>query len=123
MDNEALLKRLGTRLKELRLARNLKQEDIEKKYGFNYCYYGRLERGNVNPSVETLKRICEMFDKTLSDLFNFSDPKDNLSPEREVLAVKISETLNKAGKVKLKKLRIFLDEILFYQISCALLLG
>lgn len=112
MNNDALKKRLGLRLKELRLARNLKQEDIEKKFGFNYRYYGRLERGTINPSLDTLNKICEIFDITLSDLFNFSNPNDKLSSEREALAVKVSETLNKASKAKLKKLKIFLDEIL-----------
>lgn len=56
MDIKTLQKRLGARLKELRLARNLKQEDIEKKYGFNYRYYGRLERGTINPSIRDLEQ-------------------------------------------------------------------
>lgn len=112
MNNETLRKKLGIRLKELRLSRNLTQEDIERKFNFNYRYYGRLERGTVNPSLETLNRICKVFDVSLSDLFIFADANDKLSLEREAISVKISETLNRASKAKLKKLKIFLEEIL-----------
>ena len=66
----------------------------------------------INPSIETLNKLCEIYDTTLADLFNFSDPKDKLSIEREAIAVRISEVLNKASKAKLKKLKIFIEEIL-----------
>ncbi|MDY6904054.1 MAG: helix-turn-helix transcriptional regulator [Thermodesulfobacteriota bacterium] len=112
MDNELLKKQLGIRLKELRLDRDLKQEDIEKKYGFNYRYYGRLERGTINPSLETLNKLCEIFDVSLSELFKFLNSEDKLTTERESIAVKISQTLNNASKAKLKKLKIFLEDIL-----------
>ncbi|ABW68514.1 helix-turn-helix domain-containing protein [Desulfosudis oleivorans] len=112
MDNELLKKRLGIRLKELRLAKNLKQEDIEKKHGFNYRYYGRLERGEINPSLETLNKLCEIFDVSLAALFQFLNPDDKLSTERESISVKVSQILNNAGAAKLKKIKIFLDDIL-----------
>ena len=40
MDN--LKKQLGYRLKELRLTKSLRQEDLEN-YGFSYRYYGKME--------------------------------------------------------------------------------
>ena len=53
MDIETLMKRLGLRLKALRLRNHLKQEDLEN-YGFSYRYYGKIERGVVNPTLDTL---------------------------------------------------------------------
>jgi transcriptional regulator with XRE-family HTH domain len=68
MDTDALKRQLGLRLKELRLAKGLKQEDLAD-YGFSYRYYGKIERGIVNVTLETLARLCEIFEVSLSDLF------------------------------------------------------
>ncbi len=61
MDKENLKRQLGYRLKALRMAKGLKQEDLET-WGFSYRYYGKMERGLVNPTIETLARLCEIFE-------------------------------------------------------------
>jgi len=110
MDTENLKRQLGYRLKELRLARNLKQEDLET-WGFSYRYYGKMERGLVNPTLETLARLCEIFGITLADLFLFMGPEDQASEDREAVALKVGNILKgQAGKIK--KLRLFLEKIL-----------
>jgi transcriptional regulator with XRE-family HTH domain len=110
MDRELLKKRLGLRLKELRLAKGLKQEDLEG-LGFSYRYYGKLERGMVNPTLETLGRLSEIFEITLSQLFLFMESSGVASDDREAVALKVGEVL-KGDKAKVKKLRIFLEQIL-----------
>ncbi len=111
MDIEILKKKLGLRLKELRVAKGLRQEDLEK-WEFSYRYYGKLERGAVNPTVETLVKLCEIFGVTLSDLFLFMDDKSGSSEEKEKIALKIADVLKDGRKAKLQKLNVFLDEIL-----------
>ena len=107
MDTDKLKTQLGIRFKELRLAEGLKQEDLEQ-WGFSYRYYGRIERGLVNLTLETLVRLCEIFDVSLPELFSFLDT--DVSEDRERVAVKVAKVLKKGGK--LKKLEVFLDEIL-----------
>lgn len=111
MKADTLQKQLGLRLKQLRVAKGLRQEDLEK-WNFSYRYYGRLERGLVNPTLDTLARICEIFGITLADLFLFLNTDEKVSEEKEAILVKISELLKENKKSKLKKLRVFLDEIL-----------
>jgi len=111
MDIDAISKQLGLRLKELRLAKGLRQEDLEK-WDFSYRYYGKLERGLVNPTVETLAKLCKIFGVTLSDLFIFMDDKATASEEREQVVIKIAQLLKDNRKAKINKLKIFLDEIL-----------
>jgi len=111
MDIEILKKKLGLRLKELRVAKGLRQEDLEK-WEFSYRYYGKLERGAVNPTVETLAKLCDIFGVTLSELFLFMDDKSGASDEREKIALKIADVLKDGRKAKLQKLNVFLDEIL-----------
>ena len=111
MDIDVLKKQLGLRLKELRLARGLKQEDLEK-WGFSYRYFGRIERGLVNPSLETLTRLCDIFKVSMSDLFAFMDTDREASEDREAVALKVAQLLKGKSKKKVKKLRVFLDEVL-----------
>lgn len=111
MDIDTLKKQLGLRLKELRLAKKMKQEDLEN-YGFSYRYYGKMERGLVNPTLETLLRLCEIFDVTLPELFIFLDSTEVMSEDREAVAVKVGKILKRGSKAKLRKMKVFLDEIL-----------
>jgi len=111
MDMKILQKQLGVRLRELRLAKGLNQEDLEN-YGFSYRYYGKLERGLVNPTLETLTRISEIFEVSLSDLFAFMEKERPFSENGEVVAIKIRQILNQQDEPLIRKLKIFLDEIL-----------
>ena len=111
MDIEVLKKQLGLRLKELRLAKGMKQEDLEE-LGFSYRYYGKIERGLVNPTVETLARLCEIFEVSLLDLFAFMETEGKTSEDHEAVAAKVSQILKGKNYRKIKKLRILLDEIL-----------
>jgi len=110
MDTSELKKQLGNRLRELRAGKGLRQEDLEE-LGFSYRYYGKMERGLVNPTLETLARLCEIFGITLADLFLFMGPEDQASEDREAVALKVGNILKgQAGKIK--KLRLFLEKIL-----------
>jgi len=111
MDTDIIKKKVGLRLKELRIAKGFKQEDLEK-FGFSYRYYGRIERGLANVTLETLVRICEIFDVTLSDLFAFMQTEYGVSEDREAVAVKVSLVLKGKNKKRVQKLKVFLDEIL-----------
>ena len=110
MDTENLKRQLGYRLKELRLAKGLKQEDLET-WGFSYRYYGKIERGLVNPTIETLARLCEIFEIDLVDLFIFMESREFTSGDREAVALKVGQVL-KGSDRKIKKLKVFLEEIL-----------
>jgi len=111
MNIEDIRIQLGLRLKQLRLLRGLKQEDLDR-WDFSYRYYGKLERGLVNPTVETLARLCEIFNVSLSDLFIFMEGDKTTSEEKEQVAIKLAKVLKENRRTKLKKLRVFLDEIL-----------
>ena len=111
MDINVLKKQLGLRLKEVRLAKGMKQEDLEK-WSFSYRYYGRMERGLVNPTLETLARLCDIFEISMSDLFAFTDTDREASEDREAVALKVAQVLKGRSKKRIRKLRVFLDEVL-----------
>ena len=112
MGTEEIKKKLGFRLKALRLDKGLKQEDLEN-FNFSYRHYGKIERGQVNPTLGTLARLCELFNVSLSELFFFMDDKGSSTSDiQQEVTVKIRSVLNENDEVKLSKLKVFLDEIL-----------
>jgi transcriptional regulator with XRE-family HTH domain len=111
VDVKEIQRQIGLRLKELRLAKGLRQEDLEK-WDFSYRYYGMIERGLVNPSLDTLLRLCTIFDVNLLELFRFMEIDGISTEEREAVAIKVSKILKENKKIKIQKLKIFLDEIL-----------
>lgn len=111
MDAKEVQKQLGLRLRQLRLAKNLRQEDLEK-WDFSYRYYGMIERGLINPSLDTLSKLCKIFDVSLHELFRFLEIDGITTDDREAVAMKISIILKENKNTKIKKLKIFLDDIL-----------
>jgi antitoxin HicB len=53
-------------LKKQREARKLTQSDVAKELGISYQSYQRLEKpGKSNPTLKTLERLAEVFNKEL----------------------------------------------------------
>jgi transcriptional regulator with XRE-family HTH domain len=59
MDSQKDLKQLGQKFKEAREKKKMTQVEVAKKAGMNTNYYAVIERGEINPSFETLKKIAE----------------------------------------------------------------
>ncbi|MCL4354355.1 helix-turn-helix domain-containing protein [Patescibacteria group bacterium] len=59
MDSPKDLKKLGRTLKEAREKKKMTQAEVAEKAGMNTNYYAVIERGEINPSYETLKKIAE----------------------------------------------------------------
>jgi transcriptional regulator with XRE-family HTH domain len=66
-------KQFGERVRQLRLARNLSQEELAFKAGVHRTYLGSIERGERNPSLKNIAAIAKALDITLSELFSFGD--------------------------------------------------
>ncbi len=102
---------LGERFRQMRLAKGWTQEDMQSK-GFSYRYYGKIERGAVNPTLETLVRLASLFEISLADLFRFDFPEDTQSSEAEEVIAQVNRLIQDNAKKSIKKLKVFLNEIL-----------
>lgn len=74
---EAVLRELGDRLRDLRKSRRLRQLDMEG-LGLSYKYYQRLESGQVNPTLITLQKLADAFEVSVYDLFR-PEPQYDMS--------------------------------------------
>ncbi len=67
--------RFGRRVRELRLARGLSQEELAFKAGVHRTYLGGIERGERNPALKNIVAIAEALGISLSELFLFGNEK------------------------------------------------
>jgi transcriptional regulator with XRE-family HTH domain len=65
---EAIQAQLGSRIRELRLRRDLSQEDLAEECGLHRTYIGDIERGRRNVSLQNIVRIARALRSTPSDL-------------------------------------------------------
>ena len=78
------LQEFGKRVRELRRKKNLSQEELAAKANLHYTYIGAVERGEKNPSLQSIEKIAKGLDVPLPDLFSFlekSSPNDKLRQE------------------------------------------
>jgi len=62
------LEQFGMNLKVLRVKRKLSQELLAAEAGIDRSYVGDLERGERNPSLLLLVRLCQALECTLQEL-------------------------------------------------------
>ena len=70
-----IAKKIGTRFRALRRRRTYTQEQVAEKAGMNSTYYGRVERGEANISLELLVSIARALGLSLSDLLDIEPEK------------------------------------------------
>ncbi len=64
-----ILVRLGRRVRELRTAQDLSQEDFAAECGLDRTYISGIERGRRNVSLRNLEIIADTFGISLAELF------------------------------------------------------
>lgn len=70
---EPILIKFGQRIRELRKARNLSQEQLAELTGFHRNYIGMIERGERNPALVNIEIFANAFEMRLSELFIFEE--------------------------------------------------
>ncbi len=62
---------IGANIKEARMKSGLTQSEVADKAGISVNHYARIERGEVNLSVETLEAILEVLATKSSKILPF----------------------------------------------------
>lgn len=66
------MKAIGLRIKEARLAKNLKQEELAERIGAKYRSISTWENGTAKPDCLTILRICEVLSISPNHLLGFN---------------------------------------------------
>lgn len=67
-----ILVSFGCQIKQLRLERQLTQEQLAELTGFHHNYIGMIERGERNPALVNIEIFAKAFNLSLSELFEFN---------------------------------------------------
>lgn len=65
------LDHLAERLRTVRKQKLMTQEDLAGQSGISLSQVGRIERGEINPTVSTIFELARALDIEVSELFTF----------------------------------------------------
>lgn len=69
MEKTDLTIRFGNKIRELRKAKGLSQEDFADLCGFDRTYVSGIERGTRNPTLKALEILANALEVAIEDLF------------------------------------------------------
>ena len=69
--NKALIKVLGERVRELRIKKNISQEELANEADVPLSQIGRIERGEGNPTISSIYVIAQALDIDLKTILDF----------------------------------------------------
>lgn len=76
----------GDRLKELRISKNLSQEELSKVFDVRKSSISNWETGKATPTFDMLTKIAQYFGVTIDYLLNFTqDDMDNIERLKQAL--------------------------------------
>lgn len=99
-------KLINSNIKELRLTKNMTQEEFAEKIGISIQGLSNIERNRYQPTAETIDKICKEFNLSPIELLTVkNDNFDNIVKE-------ISALLLKCPKTKLSKIYEIVQSII-----------
>jgi len=93
---------VGARIKELRNRKGFTQEQLSEKMGINPKYLSSIERGNENPTLNTLIKLSEALEVDSGEIFShiqIEDPGERKSMIISLLDQADDEQLKLASKI------------------------
>ncbi len=71
MENKEFLRKLGEKIKVLRILKQYSQEYLAEKAQMDRGYISTIESGKANPSIIYLKQIADSLGCEMEELFKF----------------------------------------------------
>lgn len=68
MNDSQFLQEIGARIKKLRIEKNISQNELAMLCDFEKASMSRIESGQTNTTILTLRKICSALDVHICDL-------------------------------------------------------
>jgi len=85
MKEYSVLHKLAKRIKDLRKLKGMSQEILAEKANLHPSLIGKMERGEINPTIISLEKIAKAFNISLAELISFPDDKNILDADTLLL--------------------------------------
>jgi len=72
---KTIRKKFGEKIRKLRVAKGLSQEELAFRAGIHRNYLGGIERGERNPALDNIAAIAKALGVDLSELLRFERDK------------------------------------------------
>lgn len=76
--------RFGKRIRQLRLLKEMTQEELAEAADLSISFLGGIERGVKSPTIESIEKLADALDLTLVDLMNFDSGVKIIGDEKNV---------------------------------------
>lgn len=104
-----VMKNISRKLRELREAQRLTQEQLGEKAGLNPSFVGQIERGIRQPSITTLERLASALGVSLKVLFREADTdRDKALQDLEIT---LSSATARDIQFATRLVRVFLEAV------------
>lgn len=88
---------IGSKLRELRLARNLTLRSVAREIGFSIALLSQIETNNISPPIPTLSKLAKFFNVSMSSLFAEKDEQRRYEIVRKRDRKIVSHVVSRAG--------------------------
>lgn len=73
---EVTIENILNLIKSLRLSEGISQAEMAKRLGLSASFYGMIERGNRSLSIDSLIKIANAYECTLTDFLELVEVQD-----------------------------------------------
>ena len=68
---QTIQQKVGKRIQEIRIQKDISQQELASKCNFEKSNMSRLENGNANATLSTLEKVCNALQIDYIELFKF----------------------------------------------------
>lgn len=87
-----LSKTVGMRIRTIRKSKKLSQEALAFEADMHPAQIGQIERGENNPTIDTLDKILSAMDSSFTELFSFENKAKNETTEIQMFLSTLSNS-------------------------------
>lgn len=104
MEKNQLTKMIGANIRKHRLKIDVSQETLSLSAGINPAYIGRLERGEKCPTIDTIYKICQALNISMSEILNFENDKYSANTDAKLRIEKVLNSLSDEQQIKIAEI-------------------
>lgn len=105
-----VVRQFGSRLRELRQARDTTQADLAREAQVALSHLAKLEKGEAAPGLDLLERLAKALGTTITDLLP-QPPAEGAGDRREQVKKLFEGVLSKTGPETLGMLEVLLARL------------
>ena len=96
---------LGKKIRQIRHAQGLSQEELALRASMNPAHLGHIERGLKSPTIDTISKIAAALNVDICELFDFESNVSTLSRNSRIAAA-VSDLTERQQNDILKVIRL-----------------